>query len=437
MGNDSGALGGAKILEVLSRDQRAPAEVTASVRKGTWSRVGFTWLMALLASTVLSPVAALAWAAFMTAWELLLRPALEDKFALPAAVRSPNAGFAWLTAIHFVGGVSYTMFPVSVWTTGDPVGMVLATAWICGTANHLLVYFIGNRWMLAACLGPLALCATLAPLTTDGFSIEAAAAAAALVALLLAAAIFGADRLVLLDGMAKNLAARRAAEEENAAKSRFLADISHELRTPLNAVIGYAELLEEESPNSTIADDARKIQASAKQLLNVIEVVIDLSRLESRAVELELELVDASAALEHLREAVPALAAANNNRVLIADARSLGEAQLDLGRLHQCLLHLIANASRFIRNGVIEVSASRSADGKMLVFEIAATGDDVAPDQKRRVLEAFKQFDGDDPRSFESGGLGLSLVRRLARLMGGDVEWRDGSLLLLRVRGSA
>lgn len=423
---------------MLARDAGDPVEVTANIRKATWSRIGFAWLMAAVASTVLSPLAAFSWAAFMTAWEAALRPAIEDRFALPAAARSHETGFTWLTTIHLVGGSAYTLLPASAWTSGEPIGMVLATAWICGSANHLMVYFWGNRRLLIACLAPLALCAALAPFSTHGFSVQATSATVALAALITAALIFGADRQILLDRMARQVAARRAAEEENSAKSRFLADISHELRAPLNAVIGYAELIEEESDNTTTADDARKIQASARQLLNVMEVLIDLSRLESRAVELHLERADGAAALDHLRDIAPTLTAANNNTLIIAEARALGEAEFDLGRVHQCLLHLIANSSRFTRNGVIEVSASRSADQKMLVFEIAASGDETAPDQKKRMLDAFAQIEGDDYASFESGGLGLALVRRLARLMGGDVVWRDipghGSLLLLRVR---
>lgn len=442
MGTDSEAPAGLRaFFSVLSRDARSPTEVTTNIRKATWSRIGFAWLMAVVVSTVLSPVAALGWAGVMTAWELVLRPFIEDRTALPAAARSPEAGFAWLSAIHFVGGIAYTLFPASAWTSGEPIGMVLATAWICGSANHLMVYFSGNRWLLTACLAPLALCAALAPFSTLGFSLQATSASLALVALILAALIFGVDRQILLDSMARQVAARRAAEEENSAKSRFLADISHELRTPLNAVIGYAELIEEEPDSASTADDARKIQASARQLLNVMEVVIDLSRLESRAVELNRERADPAAALDHLRDVAPTLTAANSNRFVIADAPALGEADIDFARVHQCLLHLIANATRFTRNGVVEVSASRSADQRMLVFEIAATGDDTAADQKKRMLEAFAQRDGEDQASFEGGGLGLSLVRRLARLMGGDVEWRDlaghGSLLLLRVRAEA
>lgn len=396
-------------------------DVIANVRKATWARVGFAAVMALLALVAVAPLWALAWFALIAAWELVIRLYLEDKLAIG---QPRETAIRWLAAIHCVGGTAFSIFPVITWASGEPIGMVLATAWICGSANHVFVYFTPNRLLTAACLTPLVICAVIAPFTTEGFSVEALFAMATLLALVLAAGMFGLDRRVLLGAIAKQTTARAAAEQANTAKSRFLATMSHELRTPLNAIIGYAELIEEDAERGPIAEDAGKVRSSARQLLSVIDVILDLSKLESGAIALEREHVDADAVLEHLRETAPALAAANANTLSIEAAAPLGWAEIDLRRLHQCLMHLVSNAAKFTRNGAIRVSAARDiAEGRVrLSFIVADTGIGIGPEQQARIFEPFEQADGDSDRRYEGAGLGLTLVRRLAQLMGGDVS---------------
>ena len=412
-------------------------DVIANVRKATWPRVGFAGVMALLSLVAVPPLWALAWFVFLAAWEFVIRIALEDRLAIGA----PRAqAIKWLAAIHCVGGAAFSVYPVLTWSTGEPVGMVLATAWICGSANHVFVYFTPNRLLTAACLTPLVICAIIAPFTTEGFSVQALFAMTALLALVMAAGMFGLDRRVLLGAIAKQTSARAAAEQANAAKSRFLATMSHELRTPLNAVIGYAELIEEEAANTPIADDADKIRGSARQLLGVIDVILDLSKLESGAIELERDRIEASAVLEHLRETAPALAAINGNTLTIESA-DLGAAEIDHRRLHQCLLHLISNAAKFTKNGAICVTAERrvTAGRVQLAFSVADTGIGISEEQQSRIFDPFVQADAASDRRYEGTGLGLTLVRRLAQLMGGDVAVASargqGSVFTLWVDG--
>lgn len=407
-------------LPAMSARLLSVDQVITNVRKATWARVGFAGVMAALSLVAVPPLWALAWFGFLAAWELGIRIFLEDKLAIGAP---RERAIAWLAAIHFVGGTAFSVYPMITWASGEPVGMVLATAWICGSANHVFVYFTPNRVLTAACLTPLVICAIIAPFTTDGFSIEALFAMATLLMLVLAAGMFGLDRRVLLGAIAKQTTARAAAEEANTAKSRFLATMSHELRTPLNAVIGYAELIEEESGKGPIADDADKIRASARQLLGVIDVILDLSKLESGAIALEPEQVDADAVLAQLREAAPPLAALNGNTLTI-ESGPLGQAEIDLRRVHQCLMHLVSNAAKFTKNGAIHVSGARtSADGRVrLSFTVTDTGIGIGAAQQARIFDPFEQADGDADRRFEGTGLGLTLVRRLAQLMGGGVS---------------
>ncbi len=399
-------------------------EVVANVRAGTWSRTGYTGVMALISLAMLPLWLAAAWFAFIAAWELWLRPLLENKLALPAARRSQAEGFGWLAAINFIGAIGFTIYPVAIWTTGEAMGMVLATAWICGSANHLFVYFSANRWLLISCVAPLAILALSAPLITTGLSLESAIGISSLGALLLAAGMFGFDRRVLLGHLAVHAAARATAEQANAAKSQFLATMSHELRTPLNAVIGYAELIEEEAERGPVAEDANKIRNSARQLLSVIDVILDLSKLETGVIDLRRERGLVSAILEQLNDAALPLAAINNNKVVMTEAGPLGEAEIDHMRLYQCLMQLISNAAKFTHGGEIRISATREALGprSRLVFSVADTGAGIAAEEQARIFEPFVQGEIENGRRAGGTGLGLTLVRRLARLMGGDVR---------------
>jgi len=399
------------------------ADTVATLRKGAVSRAAFAVVVALISLTVLAPAVALGWLALVLVWEAGVRNWIEERFALPAAARSQDAGFVWLAGINFFGGLGYTAFPVFTWATGEAMGQVMAAAWICGCATHLFVYFSSNRLLLLVTAGPLFLVAIATPFLTGGWSIGSAAGAATLVTLVAAAGLFGHDRNVLLSVLASQAAARMQAEQANTAKSQFLATMSHELRTPLNSVIGYAELIEEEAGGAN-AEDAAKIRASARQLLGVIDVILDISRLESGAIVLDPDVVRISAVLEQVREAAAPVIITGANTLAIHEQGVLGEAEIDHARLYQCLMQLIANAAKFTQDGAITLTAARSEiEGRAsLVFTVADTGCGVPLDAQTRIFEPFVQVESDAARRFEGSGLGLALVRRLARLMGGDVR---------------
>jgi signal transduction histidine kinase len=285
----------------------------------------------------------------------------------------------------------------------------------------LFVYFSSNRLLLFVTAGPLFLVAIAAPFLTGGWSLASAAGSATLVTLVAAAGLFGHDRNVLLSVLAKQAVARMEAEQANAAKSHFLATMSHELRTPLNSVIGYAELIEEDGGAN--AEDARNIRASARQLLSVIDVILDLSKLESGVVTLDTDLIQVAAVMEQVREGAAPLAAVSNNALVIEEEGALGEAEIDHARLYQCLMQLIANAAKFTANGAITLKAARvERNGRdSLKFVITDTGIGIAPEHHERIFEPFTQIEDGAGRRYEGSGMGLALVRRLARLMGGDV----------------
>jgi len=131
-----------------------------------------------------------------------------------------------------------------------------------------------------------------------------------------------------------------------------------------------------------------------------------------------------SAILQQLREAALPLATANNNTVTVSDAGAAAEVEIDHMRLHQCLMQLVSNAAKFTRDGEIRIAARREALGPRdrLVFSVTDNGPGISPEDQARIFEPFVQGESATSRRSDGSGLGLSLVRRLARLMGGDVR---------------
>jgi cell cycle sensor histidine kinase DivJ len=218
-------------------------------------------------------------------------------------------------------------------------------------------------------------------------------------------------------------AARLAAEQQNAGKSRFLANMSHELRTPLNAIMGFSDIMRQRlfGPMADrYAEYAELIHESGSHLLELINDVLDMSKIEAERFELSIETFDAGDAVEavlrlmrgqadragvHLRAALPAMP-------LYADA--------DRRALKQIALNLISNALKFTpRGGAVTVTLQ--ADGDVLELVVADTGVGIARDDLERLGRPFEQA-GDAEQRAAGSGLGLSLVRAFARLHGGDMS---------------
>lgn len=226
--------------------------------------------------------------------------------------------------------------------------------------------------------------------------------------------------------------AREHAEAANRTKSAFLANMSHELRTPLNAVIGYTEMLEEDT--AELADgermrgDLARIKGAARHLLGLINDVLDLSKVEAGKVELHVEAFDVATLLDQVLSTTQPLVATNRNRLEIELAPDLGVVHTDLTRLRQVLLNLVSNAAKFTDEGRIALQARTERDdaGRALaVFEIADTGIGMSAEQMARLFQPFVQAEADTARKYGGTGLGLAISRRLCRMMGGDLTVRS------------
>jgi PAS domain S-box-containing protein len=218
------------------------------------------------------------------------------------------------------------------------------------------------------------------------------------------------------------LETRRVAEEANAAKSHFLASMSHELRTPLNAILGYSEMMQEEAEEggyTTLVPDLQRVQAAGRHLLNLINEVLDLSKIEAGKMELYLETVDLAKLMNDVATTVKPLIERNGNRLELIQRNEPGSMQADATRLRQVLLNLLSNAAKFTEKGVITLESER-VNGSM-IFRVRDTGVGMTPEQVGRLFEAFTQADKSTSSKYGGTGLGLALSRKFCQLMGGNV----------------
>lgn len=218
-------------------------------------------------------------------------------------------------------------------------------------------------------------------------------------------------------------AAKEKAEEAALAKSQFIANMSHELRTPLSAVIGYAEMLEEDADDidgDELRSDLGKITANARHLLDLINAVLDLSKIEAGRDELYVEPVDADELIRTVADTAKALVGNNRNRLVVDVPEPMGQICSDVVKLRQCLFNLVSNAAKFTENGTITLSARRVDD--RLVFTVADTGIGMTPEQTAKLFERFVQADNSVTRKYGGSGLGLAITRAFAERLGGDVS---------------
>lgn len=231
----------------------------------------------------------------------------------------------------------------------------------------------------------------------------------------------------LREALAVAEAARVQAESASVAKTRFLANMSHELRSPLNGVIGAAQLLRKADRDPVFRDElVRIIQTSGKNLLDLIEGVLDVSRIEAGCVHPERQPFCLIECLE--AALVPAVAGARARNLDIefhVDSDVPAWCVGDAGRLKQLLLNLLDNAVKFTESGSVGLEVTRGTGEDQLLFHVTDTGAGIAPHLLEAIFGQFQQGDPSTTRRFGGSGLGLAICRDVSRLMGGDVTVRS------------
>ena len=236
--------------------------------------------------------------------------------------------------------------------------------------------------------------------------------------------------------------AKRAADEANAAKSNFLARMSHEIRTPMNALCGVADLLWETSLGEEQREYVQIFRRNSERLLNLINDILDLSKVEAGALDLEKAPFDLNDLMEKVTELLAPLAHQKRLELLWDVEPGTATSLLgDADRLQQILLNLLGNAIKFTDAGEVSVHVSPAPENTSpgaLLFAVRDTGPGIAPEHLGAIFEPFIQADTSTTRRHHGTGLGLAIIRKLAEAMGGrawaESEFGKGSTFYVTVR---
>jgi len=233
--------------------------------------------------------------------------------------------------------------------------------------------------------------------------------------------------------------AMAAAEQASVAKSAFLANMSHELRTPLNAIIGYSEMLKEDAESAGqegCVGDIGRILSAGRHLLALINDVLDLSKIEAGHMQLDPEVFDLAELITGVVSTSQPLAAARGNTLHVPDLTAAGTIRSDRTKVHQVLLNLVGNATKFTERGEVRVEVARPVPG-WVEIRVADTGIGMSEEQIGRLFREFTQADASMTRRYGGTGLGLAISQRLCRLMGGvitaEATLGDGSTFTVRL----
>jgi two-component system sensor histidine kinase/response regulator len=233
------------------------------------------------------------------------------------------------------------------------------------------------------------------------------------------------------------------AQSANRAKSEFLANMSHEIRTPMNALLGYVDLLTD--PEAT--EDERErfgetIKRSSDHLLTILNDILDISRIEASRLVINHADVSPFMLVHDVLTLLATEASERDLSLVLEVPRPIPEViETDLVRARQILLNLVGNALKFTPEGnvrvVLHLDENETSDHRYLCFDVIDTGIGIAPGKLVQIFEPFSQGDGSSTRRYGGTGLGLTISKRLAILLGGDVEVRsapgEGSTFTLRL----
>ncbi|WP_281637449.1 tetratricopeptide repeat-containing hybrid sensor histidine kinase/response regulator [Flavobacterium marginilacus] len=221
------------------------------------------------------------------------------------------------------------------------------------------------------------------------------------------------------------IAAKNKAEEASKARSEFLSTVSHELRTPLNAINGITHLLLEENPKKTQMHYLKSLQFSGNYLTNFINDILEINKIDSNKLEIEYISFNLKQLLIDIQNSLKEIATINNNKFILKIDPAIPENLIgDPTKLSQIFMNLINNALKFTNNGTVSVIArlrNYTNENAAIYFQIVDTGIGIPEDKLKTVFKSFSQGSVEINRKFGGTGLGLTIVKKLVRILGGRI----------------
>ncbi len=240
--------------------------------------------------------------------------------------------------------------------------------------------------------------------------------------------------------------AKNIADQANRAKSVFLANMSHELRTPLAAIIGYSEMIREQSATQSVEKVINRvshIEFSANHLLTIINDVLDLSKIEAGKMTLQFEEFDVRHLIDSVVETIRPLMVKNDNQLQVDISAEVNRIVSDPVRVRQVLLNILGNSAKFTESGQVSLQifcdrrTSDTTENNQIIFQITDTGIGMTPEQVDSLFQPFSQGDSSLTRKYGGTGLGLAISWRLCRMLEGNLTAEsavgEGSMFTVRL----
>ncbi|MBK1986631.1 HAMP domain-containing protein [Sphaerospermopsis aphanizomenoides BCCUSP55] len=226
--------------------------------------------------------------------------------------------------------------------------------------------------------------------------------------------------------------AKELAEAASKAKSQFLANVSHELRTPLNAVIGLSQLLKEDAvdigASPDFITDLETINSAGRHLLELINDILDVSKIEAGKMTLYPETFDIITLINNVVHTVKPAMEKNGNTLIVECDQYLGTMYADQTRMRQVLLNLLSNAAKFTTNGRVtltvkidKINIRKEAPLGLIIFTLTDTGIGMSPSQQQQLFKPFIQGDISTTKKYGGTGLGLAISHHFCQMMGGEI----------------
>jgi len=216
---------------------------------------------------------------------------------------------------------------------------------------------------------------------------------------------------------------RKHVEEANRMKSEFLSNMSHELRTPLNSILALSRVLimqSKEKLNDEENNYLEIVERNGKQLLSLINDILDLSKIESGKMDIHPEFTSIAYILNIIKENMQSLADEKSLVINLQIPENLPKAETDENRLHQAILNIVSNAVKFTKIGSVDISVKN--DQENIFIEVKDTGIGISAKHLPYIFNEFRQVDGSTSRQFEGTGLGLAIASKMIKILGGNIK---------------